>query len=408
MIFMIAILLALDIYAFQAIRTATQDWSPSARMGITILYFSVTVFYFIIALLIENGSVTRETYWFRKYIAPLWVVLTFPKIIIAVFLLSEDAVRIVRWIGRLFTNPAPSTTTAQNAISRSVFLSRLGIAVAALPAISLLYGAVMNTYNYQLKKVKLSLPNLPESFKKWKIIQISDIHIGSLTDQKAVQRGIDMINKENADLVLFTGDLVNTQAQEMDEWKEIFSQIKAKKGVFSILGNHDYGDYVRWSSVEAKKANFQQLVDTHKQMGWRLLRNEHQVFEENGKTLALIGVENWSNKAHFPRYGNLKAACDGCEADCKILLSHDPSHWEAEVLNYPDIALTLSGHTHGMQFGINWGSFKWSPIQYVYKQWAGLYQQKQQQIYVNTGFGVLGFPGRVGFLPEITVFTFDS
>jgi predicted MPP superfamily phosphohydrolase len=269
---------------------------------------------------------------------------------------------------------------------------------------TLVYG-FSNKYSYQLKKQKLVYKNLPSSFKGLKIVQISDIHSGSFTDKTAVQAGVTKIMNQKPDLILFTGDLVNDRASEMKDYMEVFSQLKAPLGVFSILGNHDYGDYVHWENSGIKTANLERLKEVHAELGWRLLMNEHVPLERNGEQIALLGIENWSSKGNFPKYGKMEQAYSGTEKyPFKILMSHDPSHWEAEVQKkYGDIDLMLSGHTHGMQFGLEIPGFKWSPVQYMYKQWAGLYEQGDQKLYVNRGFGFIGYPGRVGILPEITV-----
>ena len=250
------------------------------------------------------------------------------------------------------------------------------------------------------------MKNLPSEFKGLRIIQISDIHSGSLDDPEAVSKGVDLIMREKPDLILFTGDLVNNQAEEVNPYLKIFGQLKAPMGVYSVLGNHDYGDYVSWPSEVAKRENLDALKQHHVDLGWRLLLNEHVLLERNSQQIALIGIENWGARG-FAKYGDMKKAVAGLEhvnVPIKILLSHDPSHWEAEVRKeYRDIDLTLSGHTHGMQFGIDIPGFKWSPVQYVYKQWAGLYQDENQSLYVNRGYGFIGYQGRVGILPEITL-----
>ena len=252
----------------------------------------------------------------------------------------------------------------------------------------------------------MSYPNLPLAFKGLRVVQISDIHCGSFSNMSAVQRGVDKILGLKPDLVLFTGDLVNNKSDEMQNYLPVFSQVKAPMGVYSTLGNHDYGDYVQWANSEDKKQNLEHLKQVHAQLGWRLLMNENVVLKRNEDQIAVIGVENWSAKARFPKYGDLARAYTGTETvPFKILMSHDPSHWDGEVIpKYSDIDLTLAGHTHGMQFGVEIPWLKWSPVQYVYRQWAGLYEQGKQKLYVNRGFGFIGYPGRVGILPEITLF----
>ncbi|RYG47444.1 MAG: metallophosphoesterase, partial [Chitinophagaceae bacterium] len=303
-----------------------------------------------------------------------------------------------------FSNTEGESLQQGERISRSIFLSWTGMLLGGGLFGTLLYG-FGNKYKYQLKRVSLAFNNLPASFKGLKIIHISDIHSGSFTDKKAVQKGIDKILNEKPDLILFTGDLVNNTADEMDDYKDIFSQLKAPMGVYSTLGNHDYGDYVQWKSPEEKSANLERLKKVHAELGWRLLMNEHVPLQKGDSTIALLGIENWSSKASFPKYGDMKKAYAGTDAyPFKILMSHDPSHWDAEVRkSYTDIDLALAGHTHGMQFGVDLPGFKWSPVQYVYRQWAGLYEEGKQKLYVNRGFGFIGYPGRVGILPEITV-----
>jgi predicted MPP superfamily phosphohydrolase len=263
-----------------------------------------------------------------------------------------------------------------------------------------------NQYKYQIKRVKLSFDNLPASFKGLRIVHISDIHSGSFMDKKAVEHGVEMIMKENADLILFTGDLVNDKATEMENYMDVFSKLKAPMGVFSTLGNHDYGDYVQWPiNGISKEQNLIDLQKVHADIGWKLLMNEHVILKKDTDEIALLGIENWSNKARFPKHGRMDLAHAGTEKyPFKILMSHDPSHWDAQVkTDYADVDLMLSGHTHGMQFGVELPGFKWSPVQYMYPQWSGLYESQKQKLYVNRGFGFIGYPGRVGQLPEITI-----
>jgi predicted MPP superfamily phosphohydrolase len=282
---------------------------------------------------------------------------------------------------------------------------KLALGFSAIPLVGMTYGIFSGAHDYRVRKHKVKLPNLPDSFEGLKILQISDIHAGSFFNKEAVMRGIQMINDQKPDIIFFTGDLVNNSAEEMTEYIEVFNKISAPFGVFSTLGNHDYGDYIAWDSPESKKANLEKLKQIHQQMGWQLLMNEHKYIEKNGEKIAIIGVENWSAKPQFPKKGKLKEAYKDANAPVKLLLSHDPTHWDAEVRKYPDIDIMFAGHTHGAQFGLEWGDIKWSPVKYVYKQWAGLHQEAQQYLYVNRGFGYLGFPGRIGIFPEITVMT---
>ncbi len=292
-------------------------------------------------------------------------------------------------------------------INRSVFLQKAGLIAAAIPLTALSTGIVIGgAYRYKIHREKLSFKNFPKAFHGLKVVQISDIHSGSFYDKEAVKRGVQMIIDEKPDLVFFTGDIVNEQAIEMDDYYEVFDKIQAPLGVYSILGNHDYGDYHNWESIEAREKNFEDIKNIHQKLGWNLLLDEHVYLEKEGEKIAIIGVENWG--AGFHQIGDLKKAYHGCEAPFKILLSHDPTHWDKEVsIDYKDIDLTLSGHTHGAQMGIETHGFKWSPIQFRYNKWAGLYGLENQKLYINRGFGFLGYPGRIGIWPEITVLEFE-
>jgi len=321
------------------------------------------------------------------------------------FFLVDDLRRGAFWtMGQAASIAGAKFMNTEKGIPRSTFLSWMGVGLSSTLFLSLLYG-FGNKYNYKLIKKKITLKGLPLAFKGFKIIHISDIHSGSLKDKAAVLKGIELIEKQNADLVLFTGDLVNDRASEMNDWMDVFGKINAPHGVYSTLGNHDYGDYVKWDTVEEKRQNLEALKQVHHDLGWRLLMNENISIEKNGEKIKIVGIENWGAKARFPKYGKMDLAMQGVsKEEVAILLSHDPSHWEAEVIpKYASVQLTLSGHTHGMQFGLENPYFKWSPVQWVYKQWAGIYDNKDQQLYVNRGFGFLGYPGRVGILPEITL-----
>ncbi|MFZ9301309.1 MAG: metallophosphoesterase [Chitinophagaceae bacterium] len=399
----ILIILLLDWYVFQAVRLVTQGISPKWRTIIYFVYWGITAVMVTVFLL---GSFIHISDWpkqVRTYVLATLLGLFIAKFIAAIFFLVDDLRRLLYWGGgTVYYKYIADEHFDSGSISRSAFMSWLGIGIGTTLFGTLLFG-YGNKYNYQVRKVKLHFPQLPESFRGLKIIQLSDIHAGSLTDIKGVNQGINMVNQLKPDLILFTGDLVNDRAVEMDLLKQSFARLSAPMGVFSILGNHDYGDYYPWPNLEMKAANLERLKEIQKEMGWRLLLNEHIILEKEGDKLALLGVENWGAKANFKRYGKLAEAYAGCEhIPFKILMSHDPSHWDAEVKNYSDIHLTLSGHTHGMQFGLEIPGFKWSPVQYVYRQWAGKYEEGVQKLYVNRGFGFLGYPGRVGILPEIT------
>jgi len=402
----IAFMLLLDLYAFQAIKTVAFGYGKITRNVITIVYWVLSLSAIILITILPRLHFALQEKLTRSIIFSIIVGIFLAKFIICLFLLLDDFRRAITWIGSLFTQKQVANTSemSDDHLSRSTFLSWLGLAAGVGLFGTLIYG-FGNKYNYQLKKVKLAFPNLPKTFKGLKIIHISDIHSGSFSDYKAVEKGVEKILAQKPDIIFFTGDLVNNEAKEMDNFTALFSRLKAPMGVFSTLGNHDYGDYKNWESIDEKKANLDSLKGVHAQMGWRLLMNEHVTIEKDEEKIAILGIENWSAKARFPKYGNMQAAHAGTHVyPFKILLSHDPSHWQAEVLQkYTDVDLMLSGHTHGMQFGVDIPGLKWSPVQYVYKQWAGLYENANQKLYINRGFGFIGYPGRVGILPEITL-----
>jgi uncharacterized protein len=400
----IGVTIVLDQYVYQVIKTLTQGASPRGKMIIFGSYWGISlvalVFFALIPFLNAN-----EWSKFRNYLFFTFMGLFIAKLVASVFFLVDDIRRLVQWAaGKMFFNNTEGENMNADRISRSAFLSWLGLGVGGTLFSSLVYG-FSNKYNYEIRRIKLSFDNLPPAFRGMKIVQLSDIHAGSFTNKKAVGKGIDRVLAENPDLILFTGDLVNDRAAEMKDYTDVFSRLKAPMGVFSTLGNHDYGDYAWWDTPEAKTANLEKLKQIQKDMGWRLLMNEHVALEKGGEQIALIGIENWSAKARFPKYGKMSEAYPGTEKyPFKILMSHDPSHWDAEVRpKYPDVDLALAGHTHGMQFGIEIPGLKWSPVQYVYKEWAGLYEEGRQKLYVNRGYGFIGYPGRVGIMPEITV-----
>lgn len=401
---MIGIMVVLDFYVFQAVKVVAPT-SPKLRLTVFIIYWALSAFCVTILILLPNINYENWPKASRTYVFATIVGLFFSKLVASLFIAVDDLRRGCMWIiGKLFSNPSVEITQAAEGITRSTFLSWLGLAAGGGLFGTLMYG-FKNKYRYHVNRVKLTYENLPVAFKGMKIVHISDIHSGSFMDKQAVQKGIDKIKKEQADLILFTGDLVNDRSTEMKDYMDVFNQLKAPLGVYSTLGNHDYGDYVSWDSEEAKADNLKRLKQIHGELGWRLLMNEHVVLDKGGESIALLGIENWSAKGRFPKYGRMSEAYPGAEKyPFKILMSHDPSHWDAEVrMKYKDVDLMLAGHTHGMQFGLDLPGFKWSPVQYVYKQWAGLYESENQKLYVNRGFGFIGYPGRVGILPEITV-----
>lgn len=399
--FLLGIMVLLDIYVFQAIKVIAPA-SPRARIIVTAVYWLLSMASVAMIMILPYSNSAAWPKWVRTYVFAIVIGLFMSKLLASLFIAVDDIRRAGTWAMGKFSGKAAAP--AEGGISRSVFLSWLSLAVGGGLFGTLLYG-FNNKYRYHVNKLRLNFANLPAAFRGLKIVHISDIHSGSFTDREAVEKGIRKIMDQKPDLILFTGDLVNDRATEMEEYKDVFAQLKAPMGVYSTLGNHDYGDYVHWESQEIKAANLESLKAVHGEMGWRLLMNEHVVLEKDGQQIALLGIENWSARGNFPKYGKMHDAHTGSEKyPFKILMSHDPSHWEAEVLDkYKDVDLMLAGHTHGMQFGLEVPGFKWSPVQYMYKQWAGLYEADQQRLYVNRGFGFIGYPGRVGILPEITV-----
>ena len=389
-----AIIFVLEYYAFQAVKTVTKNrvirW---VWLGIGLL-----VYLNLLYVIFSTPSNSGQTKQFQMATG-MMITILIPKVFILIILFGEDIVRlaqkIISWLG---ANPTQSIS------GRRKFISQMALGLAAIPFASFLYGIIQGRYNYKVLKYQLSFKDLPDAFNGFTITQISDIHSGSFTNKEKVQYGVDMINDQHSDLLLFTGDIVNNKASEMDNWIDIFGTLKAPYGKYAVLGNHDYAEYIRGISKEEKEVQFEEIKNIHPKIGFDLLCNEHRYIEKDGQKIALVGVENWGKS--FKQAGDLSKASDGVSKDdFKILMSHDPSHWEAEVkqddLNYH---LTLSGHTHGLQMGIEIpGWFKWSPSKYVYKQWAGLYEEYGRYINVNRGFGYHAFPGRVGIWPEITV-----
>lgn len=403
---LIGFMVLLDLYFFQALKTIAQSANPRAKLFIYVGYWSVSIAAVVLLIILPYLHFEQQSRLIRNTIFACIAGLFFAKLIASAIFLVDDIRRGVQWTAGkiIFSNTEGETYQAGERISRSVFLSWAGMLMGGGLFGSLIYG-FGNKYRYQLRRMQLAFEKLPASFKGLKVVHISDIHSGSFTDKHAVIKGVEKILKEEPDLILFTGDLVNNHSDEMDDFMDVFKNVKAPMGVYSILGNHDYGDYTSWNSPGEKKANLDRLKQIHAELGWRLMLDENTQLERNGEKISLIGVQNISGKSNFKSYGDLSKAYAGVdESHFKILMSHDPSHWDAEVRKkYPDIDLMLSGHTHGFQFGVEIPGFKWSPVQYVYKQWAGHYMEGSQQLYVNRGYGFIGYPGRVGILPEITV-----
>ena len=403
------ILLILNLYVFQAIKTVVKNKSKRVKNGISIYYWGLTA---LIIFGIYYSQFYAKTGIIRNSVTVLYFVMVISELFVIPFLLVDDIRRSFIFFKNKITKRLRSATdpvthaTKEATLSRSEFLSKAGLIVAAVPFSIINFGMLTGAYDYKIRRVPLILPNLPSQFSGLKIIQISDIHSGSFYDKKAVMAGVEMLMKEKADAIFFTGDLVNDKAKEMIDYQDIFSKVKAPMGVYSVTGNHDYGDYSWWPNDAKKAKNFEDLKTTHANMGWNLLMNDHKLLTIGGESIAILGIENWGAAGRFPKYGKMDLAKKGTEdAAVKLLLSHDPSHWNAKITKeHVDIDAMFAGHTHGMQFGFQFGNLQWSPVQYMYPEWAGLYKNNHQQLYVNVGYGFIGYPGRVGILPEITDF----
>ena len=410
-VFNTIVLLLIDFYIYKALRATQLQWAASPLFPKIWWGYSL-----LLTICIFVSIYISIPLMFRSIILVAFFLTFISKFTFILILLADDIRRGGVWLKRLLMPKKAQVEPVQNSdaplpekpvkgISRSQFLTKAGILVAAAPMAPLGWGVISGAYDYRVRREKLYLPNLPKEFHGMKIGQLSDVHSGSFYNKTAVQGGVDLLLAEKPDVVFFTGDLVNYLANEMRDYQDIFAKVQAPLGVFSTLGNHDYGDYHFGPEPStAKTKNLQDVKDVHRVMGWNLLLNENRRLKINNEEIGIIGVENWGT-GRFPKHGRLDLALQGTEeVPVKLLLSHDPSHWRAQVLSQPDVDVMFAGHTHGMQFGVRMGNIKWSPAQYIYKEWAGLYRQGQQQLYVNTGFGFLGYPGRVGILPEITVF----
>lgn len=395
-VFFVIALLVIEFYAFQAFRAVTKVRWILLSYQIVSLFIALFIIYSFTQFDRSVGQ-TRQTLFTLGLLLLIYV----PKILLVFVMFAEDIYRLLRGGINYFYHSTDTEVFSE----RRKFVSQVALGLAAVPFLSLIYGMVIGKYNFKVFRQQIFFPDLPDAFDGFTILQISDIHSGSFDNAEKINYAVDLINAQQADLFLFTGDIVNTHAVEMHPWLDTFNRIRKHEfGKYSILGNHDYGDYVDWHTQKEKENNFTAIKDLHRQVGFRLLLNEHAFLQKGNDSIALVGVENWGK--NFKRAGDLKKASAGLKKnDFKILMSHDPSHWEYEVKKHEkNFHLTLAGHTHGMQFGIEIpGFFKWSLAQYVYKQWAGLYEEFGRYVYVNRGFGFHAYPGRVGIMPEITV-----
>jgi predicted MPP superfamily phosphohydrolase len=403
-ILFIIIILLIDLYSYKGvIKTFPKLLVANVYLIFTIGYFIITLFFIVSVIVITNFNFyeRRPEIFSGFYLfAGIFLMIYLPKLVFAAFHLTEDFIQILTKSVVFIINHTASTNIR---INRVHFISKTGIILAIVPFLALGYGMTLGRFNYEISKIKLELDTLPKGFSGLKIIHISDLHLGSVYNKKEkIAKMVDKINDLQPDLILFTGDLVNNFSEEAVGWEDILGKLNARYGKYSVLGNHDYGDYWQWKNEKEKETNMDLLISIYKKMGFKLLMNEAAVITYKDDSIALLGVENWGHPP-FKQYGNLRKAqsfVNGTEF--KILLSHDPSHWKAEIAGKTDINLTLSGHTHAMQIGIKLNGFSWSPSKYFYKQWNGLYKHNDQYLYVNRGLGFIGFPGRVGMRPEIT------
>lgn len=396
LIFLLIVALIAEIYTFQAVKAATKTkWVHWVYLAVSILVILYIIYSFT---QFDRREGQNKQSLFTMGLLLITVV---PKLVITIVMLGEDIIRVLGGFIRMFMGDSKQPFLSE----RRRFVSLTALGLAAMPFLSLLYGMTKGKYNFKVIRQTIRFPDLPDNFDGFTITQISDIHSGSFDNKERIQYAIDLINEQKTDIILFTGDIVNTHAKEMYPWIETFKGIKTPEfGKYSVLGNHDYGEYIDWPTQKEKDDNFAAIKDLHRQIDFKLMLNEHIKIKKSDQEIALVGLENWGH--NFKKAGDLKKASEGLTPqDFKILMSHDPSHWEYEVKNHPgNYHLTLSGHTHGLQFGIEIpGLIKWSPVQYVYKQWAGLYENIGRYVYVNRGFGFHAYPGRVGIWPEITV-----
>jgi len=395
-IFFAVFIIIIETYAYQAFRTVT-------KLRWLLLAYQLISLFAIIFIIYQFTQFDRAVGQTRLTLFTLGLVLIIyiPKILLTLFMFGEDVYRLSSGL----INLTSKSREGDFLPDRRKFVSTIALGIAAIPFLSLAYGMTWGKYNYKVIRQRIFFPDLPDAFDGFKITQISDVHSGSFDNAEKIQYAIDLINEQESDMCLFTGDIVNTHAKEMHPWIETFKNIKPFKfGKYSVLGNHDYGEYIDWDSAKQKEENFEAIKDLYGQIGFDLMLNRNKFIEKDGQRIALVGVENWGRG--FKQAGDLNKASEGLAVeDFKILMSHDPSHWDIEVKKHPKFFhLTLSGHTHGLQFGIEIPGFiKWSPVEYVYKQWAGLYEHLDRYVYVNRGFGFHAYPGRVGIWPEITV-----
>lgn len=412
MLFVIAVLLVIDLLAFKAVYTVISGKKPVVRMLVAAIYWLISLLLFISVTSKRNGGIHDIASLHKvSALAGVFILLYIPKLVIIIFHMADDIIHFTSWTvtrlnGRMEKKkPDPTAPRVNKRYTRRAFVTKTGMALAALPFFSILDGTANGRFRFRVERAKPGFGNrLPSTFKGFKIVQISDLHISSFyKNEDMLEKAIEIINALEPDIIVHTGDFVSIFASEVKHFVPILKKLKAKYGCYSILGNHDYGDYHQWNSIEEKKENLEKLIAYQEEAGFKVLLNESVILEQGDSKIALTGVENWG-KPPFAQYGDLNKALSSVSEDAfTILLSHDPSHWDAEVLGKKNIPLTLAGHTHGMQFGVEWKNIKWSPVKMKYPRWGGLYKEGGQFLYVNRGLGSIGVPIRVGMPPEITL-----
>ncbi len=389
---------AIEIYIYFGLKFSLGIEKP---MIVKVLYFCslliflAGIFLFLFSFKTSAGSLKLTA----NIIFGIGFSLFIAKLFLATFFLGEDILRTLKYIFEKI-----SSSNYHQFLPRHRITALTGLVVALLPFSAMAYGVIFGKYDFKIHTKQLVFNELPASFSGFKIVQISDLHLGSIDSKEKIEKAVAQIIELKPDIVLFTGDMVNNLADEAEPYIEIFAQIKPKYGKFSILGNHDYAFYSNLKSEKEKTKNMEKLCEIHHKMGFRLLKNESTTITNGIDSIRIAGVENWGSPP-FPQFGDLKnTLANASDSDFIILLSHDPSHWDLEVKNYSKkVHLTLSGHTHGMQIGLEIPDFKWSPVQYKYSKWSDLYEENGKFLYINRGFGFIGYPGRIGIWPEITV-----
>ena len=396
----VSVYFLIEYYVFQVVQLLTVKSTPLITRWVWSSYW-LWVVLMITGFALYTQLDAKMYAGLRVFISALFFINLIGKLFASMVLLGDDVRRLVSYLSQFVISKEDPQIAG-----RTAFIGKAALLTGVLPMMGLSFGILSGAHDYRVRRRDIYSSHLPKAFDGIRLVQISDIHTGSFFNKTAVRGGVDLINQERGDMVLFTGDFVNNQSDEAKPYLDLFAKVKAPLGVHAVMGNHDYGDYHRWDSMIEKQQNIKDLHQMHKYMGWNIMLNENKIITADGESIALLGLENWG-AGRFSKYGDMSKTYEGTqEIPYKILMSHDPSHWDAQVLSeYPDIDLMLAGHTHGMQFGVEIGDFRWSPSQYVYKQWADLYQQGTQSLYVNRGFGFLGYPGRIGILPEITVLT---